>query len=502
MRGFYYNETNYNKLYNEISIMLSDDLIDSGVAESWLEDFYVADRYNTTRAVEKYISDNIINEIENNDINKNSIINIINSIILKMRMKDMVFKPMCNKIETLDKIRMGFVTESIIIEVLEEFDVIESLEYLKEGLLNNNSKNKFIIKDSNIREILRILESIKRLVRILSPSTEEFDIIKEKVYKLMYIYKHCEGNNKSKLIGFKQGINIHEVDSMTSSDISLMFSNLEKLINTQSDKVIEYIISELKYIIKLIEHTENSINYVEESININDELYMEAVNKFNNLMESIFLDEESDEIDLKDLVKIQNLAEAICEYESNMEASSRIITKGTEKITKGIGNVSAKSGGMSSSQSKIGQLKRGVKIVDDRASGAINKKLDDIMNITRDAKREKLITGKNTVKLGKALKTAISIIVTKKGATKLLGPLWGTVASIITMLGAYALSKRTGERERKRILLELETELKIVKEKIEDAKGDNARQEKYQLMRIQANLEKEITRIKHGLRYY
>ncbi len=68
--------------------------------------------------------------------------------------------------------------------------------------------------------------------------------------------------------------------------------------------------------------------------------------------------------------------------------------------------------------------------------------------------------------------------------------------------GWYALSKRTGHREKKRILLELETELKIVKEKIEDAKGDNSKAQKYELMRIQSTLEKEITRVKHGLRYY
>ena len=66
-----------------------------------------------------------------------------------------------------------------------------------------------------------------------------------------------------------------------------------------------------------------------------------------------------------------------------------------------------------------------------------------------------------------------------------------------------ALEKiRAEEREKKRILLELETELKIVKEKIEDAKGDNVKEQKYQLMRIQSNLEKEIMRIKHGMRYY
>ena len=51
-------------------------------------------------------------------------------------------------------------------------------------------------------------------------------------------------------------------------------------------------------------------------------------------------------------------------------------------------------------------------------------------------------------------------------------------------------------------MLELQTELKIVKEKIEDAKGENRKQEKYELMRIEATLQKEITRIKYNLRYY
>ena len=49
---------------------------------------------------------------------------------------------------------------------------------------------------------------------------------------------------------------------------------------------------------------------------------------------------------------------------------------------------------------------------------------------------------------------------------------------------------------------DLETELKITREKIEDAKGENAKEKKYQLMRIEAELEKEIFRIKHGMKYY
>ena len=66
----------------------------------------------------------------------------------------------------------------------------------------------------------------------------------------------------------------------------------------------------------------------------------------------------------------------------------------------------------------------------------------------------------------------------------------------------YKDKKNTEKREKKRLLLELETELKLTKEKIEDAKSENDKKKKYQLMRIESTLEKEITRIKYGLRYY
>ena len=81
-------------------------------------------------------------------------------------------------------------------------------------------------------------------------------------------------------------------------------------------------------------------------------------------------------------------------------------------------------------------------------------------------------------------------------------PLLGAIATIIGVLGASALSKSTEVREKRRILLDLETELKITREKIDDAKSENEKEKKYQLMRIEAQLEKEIFRIKHGMKYY
>ena len=227
-------------------------------------------------------------------------------------------------------------------------------------------------------------------------------------------------------------------------------------------------------------------------------IYEQAIDKFNLMVEEIFF--EDTEIEIDDIIKLHQITEALCEYESSLEASSRIISKGTEKVTNAIGRASSKSRGMSNADSKVDQIKRGAKIVDDRASDAINNKIDQILNFTREQKREKIITGKNTIRLSKVLKTIIGLIAA--GGIVKANPILGAAATIIGLLGARGLSKATEVREKKRIMLDLETELKITREKIEDAKGENKKEQKYQLMRIEAQLEKEIFRIKHGLKYY
>lgn len=54
-------------------------------------------------------------------------------------------------------------------------------------------------------------------------------------------------------------------------------------------------------------------------------------------------------------------------------------------------------------------------------------------------------------------------------------------------------------RAKERVIQELELELKMCREKIEDARSDGNRKAKYQLMRLEAQIEKEITRIKYGV---
>ncbi len=182
------------------------------------------------------------------------------------------------------------------------------------------------------------------------------------------------------------------------------------------------------------------------------------------------------------------------EYIDNvMEAAGRKQVRNTEKGLRGIND---KLNG------KKNQLNKNLKRIDDKASEVANRKLDDIINTGRELKREKLIEGRPQIKLGKFIKQSILAVAGATGTAALFGP---AVAAIVVAIGLMCrknLLDKTEKREKERILLDLETDLRITREKIEDAKAENDRKKKYQLMRIEATLQKEITRIKYNLRYY
>lgn len=176
-----------------------------------------------------------------------------------------------------------------------------------------------------------------------------------------------------------------------------------------------------------------------------------------------------------------------------MEAAGRQTTR---KVEKGLRKVNHKVNGHRNTLGK--NLQR----IDDKASDIANRKLDDIINTGRDIKRDKLLQGRPQIKISRFIKQGITALGAATGAAALFGPAVAAVIVAIGILCRKDLLKKTEKREKQRILLELETDLKITREKIEDAKAENDRKKKYQLMRIESTLEKEITRIKYGLRYY
>ena len=442
MRNFYTTVDRFESLHNTISNILSGKL-DSSISEGWLEDFYVTNRYATTKSIEKYTAEVLMDKIEDSDIPKDHVVKIMDDRLdedyepeIAEEMLDFTLN---DKLYTLDAIRNVPLTEEMLVDVINDFELSETVRYIRENVYEYMSHSTEVEDETMIQ-----LEMLKYSIRM----NQDIEELKESL------------------------VDVYDNNGYINNEINCLREAIEY--KQDHDKLM----------------TDVMINYDK------------SVKLFETLVESLFFSD--DDIDINKMVDLCNLTEALCDYEETLEASSRIITKGTEKITKSIGNKSAKSNGMAASDSKVGQIKRGAKIVDDRASSAINHQIEKIINMNMEYKREKILTGKVAFKASKALKLAIGILCGKMAfkAFGLKGKLIASALSLIGICVAYALNKRTEEREKKRIMLELQTELKIVKEKIEDAKGENRKQEKYELMRIESQLEKEILRIQHGLRYY
>lgn len=119
-----------------------------------------------------------------------------------------------------------------------------------------------------------------------------------------------------------------------------------------------------------------------------------------------------------------------------------------------------------------------------------------IREADHNERRKVIIQGGYSGKLIRWIKRAIAMVL---ASVAIPGGL-GVIASAISLVGFIATDRNLDKLERNRILRELEDELKIVTEKIEDSRGDENKQKKYELMRIKANLEREIFRIKARLK--
>lgn len=178
-----------------------------------------------------------------------------------------------------------------------------------------------------------------------------------------------------------------------------------------------------------------------------------------------------------------------------------------DKVQKGVSNLKAKA---TDAKRSTLPIKKAFDPVFNLISGTVNK----MKEMDKKERTERIITGNYRFKLtslikkgiialavGSAAKAGGSVIgKVAVGAIKVTAGHLGTVIlAAIGLLVAVALDKKADKKRRQEILVDLKNELKIVEEKIEDAKGDGNKAEKYQLMRIQQQLKKDIERITYNL---
>ena len=129
-----------------------------------------------------------------------------------------------------------------------------------------------------------------------------------------------------------------------------------------------------------------------------------------------------------------------------------------------------------------------------RSESAVTSQLDKMLSDAKTAfaggdKTEAILSGKRWTPmliLKQALRTAAVFSFSK-------------IAGIIYLVSTVALDKRRTDRQRRAILGELDTEIRLIEEKIEDARGDGNRQAKYALMRTKGELERARDKIHYNI---
>lgn len=76
---------------------------------------------------------------------------------------------------------------------------------------------------------------------------------------------------------------------------------------------------------------------------------------------------------------------------------------------------------------------------------------------------------------------------------------FGWIKGILLVLVTWTLHKKRLDSQRREVILSLEEEIKLLDEKIEDARGDGNRKAKYALMRTKAELEHARDKVKYNL---
>lgn len=128
----------------------------------------------------------------------------------------------------------------------------------------------------------------------------------------------------------------------------------------------------------------------------------------------------------------------------------------------------------------------------------INSSIEKVKEADKNERRNIIIKGGMVPKVWRWLKRGIALTI---GGTAGVIFTPAAIATAIAFIGWVASDKYLDARERSKLLKELEDELQIVNEKIDDSRGDENKQKKYELMRIRNELKRTQDKIRLGLRY-
>ena len=257
-------------------------------------------------------------------------------------------------------------------------------------------------------------------------------------------------------------------------------------------------------------HTDNKKDLVGYSLFDENETLENAsqiiINKMEEMGNSSFFEETDDDVDDIDDDKDDNKKDDKEEKKDSSNQNSSSVTQNKKVIKPKAKNLpnkiqfAAQDMEVKGDKAIANAKQHGQEITN--AAKAVTKLpktvFDDMKNTVRkldqmdDERRKKFMTEPGFRKhASKNLKLAV---------------LYGSVASLKLSLIPYTMlfrhfSKQKDKRMRNELILELNTELEICNAKIEDAQQRDDKEEKYRLIRIKNNLQREIYRVTANSKY-
>lgn len=213
----------------------------------------------------------------------------------------------------------------------------------------------------------------------------------------------------------------------------------------------------------------------------NDDQIYESIIRFNTISsvisESYYVDVTEDGSDF--LVVREGLG----------KAARKVETKANQKFS------------VAAMKDKTNNVKTAVKKTVDPMEKFVQDQYNKLKEMDANERRAIIVSGKMEGTLRRILRWVKRGIVLAAGAA--VGTVIPAAAVItgITFVGMVATDKYFDSKEKNIILRELEDEIQICNEKIDDSRGDDNKQKKYELMRIRNSLERQRDKIKYNLRY-
>lgn len=196
----------------------------------------------------------------------------------------------------------------------------------------------------------------------------------------------------------------------------------------------------------------------------------------------------------------EEMTEAMIQFSQGMMETA--VTE-SNKISKGARSASRKVQQKTEKAIRTGggtahEVKQAIKNAVDPMERYVTQMMDKLKKADRAERREVILKGGTLPKVLRWVKRSISIVA--GAAIGAHGIPIAAVISGITLIGFIASDVTLDQRERRKIMRELEDELEVVKEKIDDSRGDENKQKKYELMRIRNELQRQMDRVKYNLK--